>query len=129
MRLDTRGCRIGGWPGSAVSPSPDLPSPMPLLLVPATLGPASGWSAPSSRRSGLGATRSNSGPPATPLVAAAVFEMADRLLRGPGEATPSAALGPLAAEARYVSRKVSYSIRRGAGTSIPLQAALLAHHR
>ncbi|MFI9276064.1 hypothetical protein ACIGXM_36090 [Kitasatospora sp. NPDC052896] len=58
------------------------------------------------------ATTFYSDPPATPLAAVAVFEMADRLLRRPDEAIASAALGPLAAEARYVSRKVSYSIRR-----------------
>ncbi|MFF0393927.1 hypothetical protein ACFYS8_35280 [Kitasatospora sp. NPDC004615] len=74
------------------------------------------------------ATKSYSDPPAIPLVAAAVFEMADRLLRSPDESAASAALGPPAAEARYVSRKVGYSIRRGPGTSTALQTVLLAHH-
>ncbi|MFF0294562.1 hypothetical protein ACFYST_15180 [Kitasatospora sp. NPDC004614] len=54
--------------------------------------------------------------------------LADRLLRSPDESAASAALGPPAADARYVSRKVGYSIRRGPGTSTALQTVLLAHH-
>ncbi|MFB7669327.1 hypothetical protein ACFC1R_36360 [Kitasatospora sp. NPDC056138] len=41
----------------------------------------------------------------------------------------SAVLGPLADEARYVNRRVSYNLRRAHGTSIPLQVVLLTRRR
>jgi hypothetical protein len=73
--------------------------------------------------------RAYSTPPTDPLVAAAVFEIADRFLRSPDEVAASALLGPLAAEARYAHQPVSYNIRRARGTSVPLQVVLLTHRR
>jgi hypothetical protein len=75
------------------------------------------------------AARAYSDPPADPLVAAAVFDIADRFLRSPDENAAAALLSPLAAEARYAHQPLSYSVRRAAGTSFPLQVVLLTHRR
>jgi len=72
------------------------------------------------------AVRAYSDPSTDPL-AAAVFDIADRFLRSPDENTAATLLSPLAAEARYAHQPLSYSIRRSAGTSFPLQVVLLTH--